>query len=124
MPNDCWNNITLKATYEQIRAILTTEFTDVPQWAFSLVQVGQEALVLKFWSADGPDRTRINNLLNKYDGLWIKNEWEEEGGLAGIFVGTQTDQQELTWDQGCIEEWGHRLLEAHDLPAPVLASDA
>lgn len=124
MPNDCWNNITLKATNEQIRAILTTEFTDVPQSAFRLVQVGQEALVFKFWSADGPDRTRLNNLLNKYDGLWIKNEWEGECGMAGIFVGTQTDQQELAWDQGCIEEWGQRLLEVPDLPAPVLASDA
>jgi hypothetical protein len=124
MPNDCWNTITLKATNEQIREILTTEFTDVPPWAFRVLQVGQEALICKLWSAWRPDKSRINNLLNKYNGLWVKDEWTEEGGGAGIIVGTKDELQDFSWDEGCIEEWGHRLREAPNIPSPVLADNA
>jgi hypothetical protein len=124
MPNDCWNTITLKATNEQIREILTTEFTDVPPWAFRILQVGHEALICKLWSAWRPDKSRINNLLNKYNGLWVKDEWTEEGGLAGVIVGTSQDLQDFSWDEGCIEEWGHRLREAPNMPLPVLADNA
>ena len=123
MPNDCWNVLTIKAENEQIRAILTREFTDVPAWAFKLLQVGEEMLVVKVWSRWAPDKDRMDRLYNNYDDIWIKNEWNEEGGYAGVIVGKRNDRQELSWDEGCIEEWGHRSRAAEQMPAPVLCAD-
>ena len=123
MPNDCWNVLTVKATNEQIRAMLTREFTDVPPWAFKLLQASEEVLIFKIWSRWTPDKARMDRLFNTYQGIWIKNEWNEEGGLAGVIVGTKDELQELTWDEGCIEEWGHRGRQpSQPLPAPVLLS--
>lgn len=121
MPNDCWNVFTIKATNAQIRAILIHEFTDVPSWAFKLLQAGEEALMLKVWSRWTPDKERMNRLINKYEGIWIKNEWSEEGGYSGVIVGNKETIQELSWDEGCIEEWAHRTRESElPMPAPVL----
>lgn len=122
MPNDCWNFITIKATNEQIRTILTTEFTSVPKWAFDLRQVGEEALIFTIWSRCTPDKKLIHYLLDKYEDLWVKNEWSEEGGFAGIIVGTKGNLKEMEWEEGCIEEWSHRLREAQNMPSPILAT--
>ena len=123
MPNDCWNNITIKATNEQIRTILTSEFTNVPAWAFTLFQVGQEVLYFKLWSRWSPDRDFMDKLLNTYAGIWIKNVWDEEGGVAGVIVGTKGYLRSFDWEEGCIEEWAHRQREDPTLPQPVLRAN-
>ena len=121
MPNDCWNVLTVKATDEQIRTILTREFTDVPPWAFKLLQASKEVLIFKIWSRWTPDKARMDRLFNNYDGIWIKNEWNEEGGYAGIIVGTKSEVHEISWDEGCIEEWVYRSRQpATPMPAPIL----
>jgi hypothetical protein len=123
MPNDCWNNIMLKASQEQIATILTTEFTAVPTWAFKLNHAGQGALIFKLWSPWQPDKTFMSRLFDNYPNIWIKNTWSEEGGQAGIIVGSKETLEEFTYDEGCIEEWSNRLKTDANMPAPVL-SDA
>ena len=118
MPNDCWNRISIKGTNEQLRSILATDFQTVPPHAFKKIQFGAEVLVFKLWSAWGPNRQFMNKLFNKYEGLWMINEWREEGGGAGVIVGTKDELSELTWDEGCIEEWGHRLRDGELMPEP------
>ena len=93
MPNDCWNVFTVKAENAQIRTILTQEFTNVPRWAFRLFEVGEETINFKIWSRWSPDKDLMDRLFNSYEGIWIKNEWNEEGGLAGVIVGTKDDQE-------------------------------
>ena len=40
--------------------------------------------------------------------MWVKCEWREEGGLAGIFIGENNGEKvidrEFTWEDWCIEE--------------------
>jgi hypothetical protein len=121
MPNDCWNNITIYASNSQIRAILLNEFCSVPEWAFSLIQVGEEALQFRLWSPDAPAREFMALLWNNYEGLWMKNEWSEEGGGAGVIVGRKMDAQSFEWTEGCIEEIGHRFRTPESpMPAPAL----
>ena len=123
MPNDCWNIITLKATQEQIEAILAHEFTEVPRWAFQILRIGKGALQFKIWSPWAPDKDLINRLVNNYADLWLKNEWNEEGGCAGVIVGNAERLKELTWNEGCIEEWGERWRSPSILFVPVLKED-
>ena len=68
----------------------------------------------------GTCKTLLSNIYDKYEGIWIKNDWHEEGGMAGIIVGKKGDIQEFLWDEGCIEEWGHRLKSDATLPTAVL----
>ncbi len=123
MPNNCWNIITLKATQDQIAEILTTEFTNIPKWAFYLTQIGKGAVEFKIWSAWTPNKDLMNRLLQKYTGIWIKNNWSEEGGLTGVIVGNAEKLQELTWDEGCIEEWAECWRLPSVLIVPVLKDD-
>ena len=121
MPNDCWNNITIYASNSQIRTILLNEFCSVPAWAFSLDQVGEEALQFRLWSPDAPAREFMDLLWNNYEGLWMKNEWSEEGGGAGVIVGRKMDAQSFEWREGCIEESGHRFRTPESpMPTAVL----
>lgn len=124
MPNDCWNNITLKATEAQIAEILTTEFTNVPKWAFKLFRVGTGAAEFKLWSAWGPNKDLMNRLIRKYPGIWIKNEWSEEGGYAGVIVGNAETLQDFGWDEGCIEEWGACWRTPTQILEPVLLEES
>ena len=47
-------------------------------------------------------------LLDKYDKCWIKNEWIEEGGTAGVYVGgylngSKVETKSLEWIDLTIE---------------------
>jgi len=120
MPNDCWNRITIKATEDHIRTILTTEFKDVPPHCFKLIENTAEILTFRMWSPNRPNKEFMNRLYENYDDIWIKNQWTEEGGNAGVIVGKKADLQELVWNEGCIEEWAHRLRPMNNKPTPVL----
>jgi hypothetical protein len=38
-----------------------------------------------------PDFTWMNRILDTYQSIWMKNEWHEEGGTAGVWVGYYED---------------------------------
>ena len=105
MPNDCWNRMTLVATKEDIDRFLTEEFIDVPEWAYEIYVKGVEGLQFKLWSRWQPDFQWLEGLLIKYPSMWIKNFWQEEGGLAGVWVGSsKKGVKRLQWEDMCIEE--------------------
>jgi hypothetical protein len=122
MPNDCWNKITIKGETDQIKEILTTDFKSVPERCFQIFMVGKGALIFRIWSAWNPDKELMNRLLEKYENLWIKNVWQEEGGMCGIIVGKKGELQEIVWEEGCEEEWNDRLEEV-EMPDPALSCE-
>ena len=83
----------------------------MPAWALDVQQVGRGALVFRLWSANVPADDFITTLFEKYEGIWLKNEWIEEGGMAGVIVSTQGSIARLDWNEGCIEEWDSRLTD-------------
>jgi hypothetical protein len=120
MPNDCWNHMTIKATNEQIRQILTVECRHLPDWVYVQKQVGRKALAFRIWSRWDPDVKFMTHLFDKYPGIWIKNIWDEEGGAAGVIVGTKDNVTHMKWQEGCIEEWADRYEEDDTMPAAQL----
>jgi hypothetical protein len=60
------------------------------------------------WSAWNPNYEWLESLLDKYPNCWVKNEWSEEGGFAGVWVGYFNNKNEkivkqMDWDDICIE---------------------
>lgn len=122
MPNDCWNNLTItciqnKFTIEEDAAELTTLVTNELQHRLNdepnrMKQRGRRGVICSIWSANEPDFEWLKSLLTKYPNCWIKNEWNEEGGSAGVWVGYVKNNEpfikELEWDDISIE--GHYYL--------------
>jgi hypothetical protein len=109
MPNDCWNTITITASELELNALMATEFKDVPERAFSIQRRGPYGVVLRLWSPWKPDFTWLETLLVTYPSCWVKNEWHEEGGSAGVWVGHfvgggHCEIKRMEWEDLSIEE--------------------
>jgi hypothetical protein len=113
MPNDCWSTLTITANKNELDTLLDTEFKDIPEWALKIETRGQGAVRLSLWSAWKPDLKFLESLIDKYPSSWIKNYWTEEGGTAGVWIGTMRkgskDIKQLIWDDMCEEELFYRF---------------
>ena len=113
MPNDCWSHVTFTAKKEELDAFLENEFKDVPDWALKIKARGQGGVVLNLWSRWVPDFAWFERMLDTYPSAWIKNEWSEEGGGEGVWIGTKRDGvehiQHMEWQGMCLEEEAERF---------------
>jgi hypothetical protein len=112
MTNDCWNHLTITANVLELANIMNG-FMYLPDGSFNIFEQGKEAVHMKLWSRWTPDFEMLEGLLSKYPSCWIKNEWSEEGGKAGVWIGTMRSGKKqisrLEWDDMCIEERMHRF---------------
>jgi hypothetical protein len=81
------------------------------RYNFHIVQQGSRALQMNFTTAWGPPYAFFEYLLKKFPDLWLKCDWIEEGGQAGVFIG-YTEEGEvkiknLDWPDWCIEMYAH-----------------
>jgi len=118
MPNDCWNHLTITASKEELTQILDDErFKAAPEWALKIKDRGVQGVVLNLWSRWQPDFEWLEGLIEKYKTAWIKNQWNEEGGCAGIWIGSMRTGEkiikELDWEDLCLEE-GSYLFRKED----------
>ena len=102
--------MTITADAAELSKLLEKEFEDVPDWALKIKQRGVEAVVLSLWSRWQPKFEWLTSLLTEYPSCWVKNEWSEEGGQAGVWIGsTRSGIQQLEWSEMCLEEKAHRF---------------
>ena len=112
MPNDCWNDITITCknieSIEEFNNLITNELLYKENNEYKIIKKGTRGIIFTLWSAWKPDFKWLENLLDKYPNCWIKNEWCEEGGLAGVWIGcvknNNKDIKSLIWEDLCIEE--------------------
>ncbi len=102
--------------------MMSQGFPEVPEWALKIKHRGVQGVVLNLWSPWAPDMDRLERFQNTWKSLWIKNEWSEEGGGAGVWISYYDRAGErvlksLEWNEGCIEE------QAHLFRSPVSKSD-
>lgn len=117
MPNDCYNKITIvckdKPVPDELNTLIITELQHKENGIYvynntiELIKKGSLGIIFELWSAWNPDYEWLATLLNKYPHFWIKNEWYEEGGMAGVWVGFVKDNEPIiknfTWEDICIE---------------------
>ena len=116
MPNDCWNIITITSEdRDELNALVQNEFQRLENNEFvyhetvTMKKKGCRGILLKLWSAWNPPYDFLEELLTKYPSCWVKNEWNEEGGFAGVWIGYVTTDGEkdithLEWDDLSIED--------------------
>lgn len=116
MPNDCTNIITITCqNAEMLDQFIDSEIQAIEQHntqyheVIKIYKRGKLGIVFKLWSAWGPDIRWFETILENYPELWIKNEWNEEGGMAGVWVGymknnNQKAIESLSWRDLSIEE--------------------
>lgn len=97
--------MTVAGTKEEIDRFFLEEFKDVPASAHEIYVRGVEGLKFKILSPWNPNFEWLEELLRKYPSIWVKNIWHEEGGLAGIWIGSlKSGIERFDWDDMCIEE--------------------
>ena len=94
MPNNCWNHLTIIShnNSHELDTLISNEFTHNEN--VKIIQKGPNGIRLTLWSAWQPDFEWFEGLLVKYPSCWIKNEWDEEGGIAGVWVGYMNNKNE------------------------------
>jgi len=139
MPNDCWNRMTitcLEYEYtEELKNLIKNELQyeekendekndeekdkenkeGQPKYheIVRMIRCGRRGIIFEIWSPWNPDYEWLEGLLDKYPNCWIKDEWSEEGGNAGVWVGYNSSNnqnnekekmiQSFAWDDLCIE---------------------
>lgn len=108
MPNDCWNYIMITSKdSNELNTLLQTEIKE--HHRAIIIKKGKYGLIIRLWSPWTPHFNWFSELLDDYPGCWIKNEWDEEGGTAGVWVGFVDENNEkniksLEWQDLCLEE--------------------
>ncbi len=116
MPNDCNNIITIICkNQDNLHNFIQNDLQEIKNYnseyneIIRILKQGKCGIIFKLWSAWNPDYEFLESLLKKYPDFWVKNEWHEEGGMAGVWVGftkedNKIDIQRLTWSDLSIEE--------------------
>ena len=118
MPNDCWNRITITcenpSVPDELNSLVMNELQHkendeyIYNETVKMIKRGRRGIIFNIWSPWNPDFEWLESLILKYPNCWIKNEWSEEGGFAGVWIGRVDNNNEpviesLTWDDICIE---------------------
>ena len=119
MPNDCWNKIEIASGEEAIKSIYNNEIKTIIDYHPDnrITRMCKRGIILKTWTPNQPDYKFLEDLLNKYREVHIKNIWTEEGGYGGAWVGSydykkgETKIQNFKWDELCIEGYNYHYSE-------------
>jgi hypothetical protein len=114
MPNDCWNHITITCDcIIELDNLVNNELKHkegdklVYNKTVTMIKKGSKGIIFDKITNWQPDIMWLEDLLHKYSMCWIKNEWYEEGGLAGVWVGSKKEDKlnikELEWEDLTIE---------------------
>jgi hypothetical protein len=114
MPNDCWNHITITCDcIKELDNLVNNELKHkegdelVYNETVTMIQKGSRGIIFDIITNWQPDIIWLENLLHKYPMCWVKNEWYEEGGLAGVWIGSKKEDKlyikELQWEDITIE---------------------
>ena len=108
MPNDCWNNITITCeNHDELVRLIDAEIKDQ-----DIIQKrGANAVILRMWSPWAPPFNWLSELIDKYPRCWIKNEWNEEDGMTGVWIGFVNNDNEKTVKQMSWREEIRYLME-------------
>lgn len=108
MPNDCWNNITIVTrNSDELNNFINEEIKDHHLAVFT--KRSRNGAIINIWSPNTLPREWLTRLLDSYPTCWIKNEWKEEAGMAGVWVGYVNEN-----NQKVIKEFDWRDLSVDE----------
>jgi len=115
MPNDCWNYVTLVCDdSNDLNNLVANELVRAPGLDYSDNMMYYKNITIDKKCARGvqfrqltawkPDFVWLQSVVAKYPNCWLKNEWCEEGGTAGVWVGSiKNGVQSMQWEDLSLE---------------------
>jgi hypothetical protein len=115
MPNECNNTMTITCheDAEELTRLVTNELQICKFGRYFYKETirmnkrGRRGIHFNMVTAWEPDYEWLEELLDKYPKCWVKNEWWEEGGFAGVWVGCIRNGEkiirQMNWVDICIE---------------------
>jgi len=118
MPNECWNNMTITCEEneytQELKDLVRNElqYLDGDSYVYkkhvTMHKVGRRGIIFEVLSGWQPQYEWLEKLLHDYPHCWIKNEWYEEGGYSGVWIGytgkdVEPKIQHFMWNDICIE---------------------
>jgi hypothetical protein len=147
MPNECYNTVRLSGSEELIQKLDEAKFSlqtflpppefsptqteDLIEWRYehwgtkwdvfdySVKKKGKTGIEVTFCTAWSPPIPFFKHLMKQYPETWIKCDWVEEGGMAGVYVSkwdkkeNKIETQELIWDDWCLEEYAYHFRDTN-----------
>ena len=105
MPNECNNHISIVCheNPDQLQQLYDNELKKD-----NVVHKSEQGILMNYTTSWNPDFEWLDSLVEKYPLCWIKNEWDEEGGSAGVYVngtlnGVKQERLSVNWNDICIE---------------------
>ena len=121
MPNECTNYITIKFNLQNDLEDFEKDFFNNYEGGRNkhMNRKGTHGIIIGIITPWKPDFEWLNKILDTYPKCWIKNDWNEEGGLAGVWVGYYEHGEkvihEMEWPDLSIEDlcflFGHGTVE-------------
>jgi hypothetical protein len=85
-PNLCRNNLTIKFDHKKGVQSLLNGFYCYSNEQFQIKEITESVLHCVFITTWYPDFDMLEQLV-KTHGCWLKNEWQEDGGMQGVWIG-------------------------------------
>lgn len=109
MPNECTNYITFRFNSENDLHDFERDFENYECFEKKVIRKGTRGIIVTTVTAWKPDVIWLNKILDTYHNSFVKDEWNEEGGLAGVWIGQYSVGgvkiiDGLKWDDLCVEE--------------------
>jgi hypothetical protein len=121
MSDSCWNHITITKHIYCNKELFIEEFNNLiinilkhkvdDKYVYfeeiDVLKCGTQGIIFSYWTEWNPNRLFLECLLDKYPNCWIKNEWKQERGFEGVWIGFVVKNEkiikELTWDTVFLE---------------------
>jgi hypothetical protein len=111
VPNHCNNHITLRFNSGNELQDFVNHYLQHYDgaWDKKIVSQGTRGIVISHTTRWQPDFDWLKETLERHRDCWIKDEWIEESGIAGVWVGQYsvtgvTVVEEMKWNDLSIEE--------------------
>ncbi len=129
MPNDCWNEMTIVCLNEDVTGELKKLIMNELQYkkddkyiynnTININKKGRRGIHFNLLLPWSPDFEWLENLLNKYPNCWIKNEWNIECGLKGVWLGfIDTNKKvvikNMSWDDLSLEDKAYLFMDENE----------
>jgi hypothetical protein len=124
---NCWNTITITSSKKELKNIIKNEFqykNESDEYVYkeniTIIKEGSRGLKLKMLTIWRPDFDLLEKIVKKFPFCWIKNEWINEEGDAGIWIGFLQENgnkniDQFEWSDLSIEtEYYHFLTEEEE----------
>jgi hypothetical protein len=97
--DDCWSNIIIISNEDELITLIQNElmYLNIKNKLLfhdhiKVLKKADKAIKIKVLTSSKPNFHWMSNMIHRYKSCWIKNNWYDESGLSGVWIGTMTEK--------------------------------